>query len=174
MLRIAHDSDRHWLAEAVALAEREVAAGGIPFGALVVVDGLAAGRGVNRVHADRDPTAHAEVVAIRDACRRTGSPSLASATLYASAEPCALCLLAAATAGVSRVVHAVSADRAAQYGFDYRRLHSMLGPRQLWPVEAVHWPLDGAEEPFSAWRRLRTAAPRRQHFIPSSPVEAAS
>lgn len=158
MHRVVHDSDRHWLAEAVALAASEVAAGGIPFGALVVADGLVAGRGVNRVRADHDPTAHAEIVAIRDACRNLGSPSLAGATLHASAEPCGLCLLAAAAAGIDRIVHAVSADRAAQYGFDYRGASSMLRPRRLWPMELIHMPLESAEEPFREW--LTSSRPR--------------
>jgi len=89
-----------WLAEAVALATSNVAQGGGPFGALIVADGRVLGRGVNRVTRDNDPTAHAEVVAIRQACAAKADFRLSGAVLYTSCEPCPLCLAAALWARV--------------------------------------------------------------------------
>ena len=76
--------DADWLAAAVDLAVRNVHEGGGPFGAVIVVDGLQVGAGQNRVTRDNDPTAHAEVVAIRAACAAIGSFALDGATLYTS------------------------------------------------------------------------------------------
>ena len=85
-------TDAEWLAAAVTLATSNVAGGGSPLGAFVVRDDVVLGRGVNRVTRDNDPTAHAEVCAIRAACTALDDFSLASTTLYASSEPCPLCL----------------------------------------------------------------------------------
>ena len=98
--------DQVWLDRAVDLATANVARGGGPFGAVVVRDEVVIGEGANRVTADLDPTAHAEVVAIRAACLRVESFSLAGATLYASCEPCPLCLSASLWSRVDAVVHA--------------------------------------------------------------------
>ena len=78
------EQDQSWLAQAVALAARNVGEGGGPFGALIVVDGQMVSTGVNRVTRDIDPTAHAEVVAIRAACRVRGDFHLPGAVLYSS------------------------------------------------------------------------------------------
>ena len=102
-------ADADWLRQAIDLAARNVGEGGGPFGAILVKDGQVVAEGVNRVTADLDPTAHAEVVAIRAACRTIGDFSLEGATLYASCEPCPLCLSAALWARLDAVVHA--ADR---------------------------------------------------------------
>jgi len=158
------------LRRAVELAEEEVQAGGIPFAALVVANGRVLGRGVNRVLADHDPTAHAEVSAIRDACRRLGSPSLSGATLVASAEPCALCLLAAASAGVRRIVHAADAECAAAHGFDYRATYRMLSPVRHGAPPIEHRPIPEASAPFRAWLLTRGAMPM-PHSGPTSRAE---
>lgn len=109
--------------------------GGIPFAAFVVdADGRVLGRGVNRVCAQHDPTAHAEVEAIRNACRDHRVSSLHGATLLASGEPCAMCYVSALYAGVSQVLYAVDRDEAAAYGFDYRNTYRIFkhDPR-YWP-----------------------------------------
>lgn len=162
--------DETALRQAVELAEEEVQAGGIPFAALVIANGRVLGRGVNRVVADHDPTAHAEVAAMRDACRHLGSPSLSGATLVASAEPCALCLLAAASAGVSRIVYAADAVCAAAHGFDYRVTYRMLSPVRHWAPPIEHRPIPEASEPFRAWLLTRGAMPMR-HGDPMSSAE---
>lgn len=153
MRSILLDDDRP-LRQAVELALEEVQAGGIPFAALVFADTGVLGRGVNRVLAKHDPTAHAAVTAIRDACRHLKSSSLSGATLVASAQPCALCLLAAASAGVSRIVYAADAKCAAAYGFDYRASYQMLSPVWHRPLHIVHRPIPEAEQPFRDWQRM--------------------
>lgn len=115
-----HESlkDADFLRMAIALAETSVQEGGGPFGAVVVRAGQVRGRGSNRVTRDNDPTAHAEVVAIRDACRATGDFRLDGCTLYVNCEPCPMCLAAAYWARVSRIVYAADAADAAAIGFD--------------------------------------------------------
>ena len=102
-------TDDHWLSHAVELAVENVAAGGGPFGAVIVRDGVLVAEGQNRVTRDLDPTAHAEVTAIRRACASLREFSLAGCVLYSSCEPCPLCLTAALWARLDRVVYA--ADR---------------------------------------------------------------
>ncbi|MFS8049449.1 nucleoside deaminase [Rhizobium sp. BR 314] len=113
--------------EAVAFSVDHVHDGGIPFTALVVDQaGAIVGRGVNRVQEHHDPTAHAEVEAIRDACRAHGATHLHGATLLASGEPCAMCYMSALYAGISQVFFAVDRDEAAAQGFDYRGTYSLF------------------------------------------------
>src|SRR5829696_6206884 len=94
------------LAYTVELARVHAAAGQLPFAALVVRDGAVIGGGVNTMLEDHDPSAHGEVVAIRDATRRLGTADLAGAIVYSSCEPCAICRLVAASAGVREIVFA--------------------------------------------------------------------
>ena len=94
------------LARTVELARERGAAGHLPFAALVVRDGVVIGTGTNSLVEDHDPSGHGEVVAIRDAARRAGRPDLAGAVVYSSCEPCALCRLVAAAAGITEIVYA--------------------------------------------------------------------
>jgi tRNA(Arg) A34 adenosine deaminase TadA len=87
------------------LRDRALAAGDQGYGAVVVKDGLIVGEAPSRVVTANDPTAHAEMEAIRDAARRLGTRDLAGATLYASFRPCAMCGTAAYWAGIARVFH---------------------------------------------------------------------
>jgi pyrimidine deaminase RibD-like protein len=98
------------LAHAVDAARANGAGGQLPFAALVVRDGVVVGTGVNTALADADPSAHAEVTAIRDAGRRTGSGALPGAVVYSSCEPCAICRTVAAAAGVREIVFAAGKD----------------------------------------------------------------
>ncbi len=98
-----------------------------PFGALVVRDDEILGEGWNQVVASSDPTAHAEVMAIREACRNLGTHDLSGATLYASCEPCPMCLAAIHWARIRRVVYAASAEDAAGVGFDDARIMEEMG-----------------------------------------------
>ena len=95
-----------WLAQAVQLALDNAAAGQLPFGAVVVRDGTVLATGVNTEVRDVDPTAHAEVAAVRNACRQLGTRFIEGATIYSSCEPCAICVGVAAAAGVTRIVYA--------------------------------------------------------------------
>lgn len=118
-----------FLARAIALSRRALTdPRGGPFGAVVVrdADGAVVGEGANRVTLDLDPTAHAEVVAIRAACAALGRFDLRGCTLYASCEPCPMCHGAAHWARVDRVVYGASAADAAAAGFDDALLHREL------------------------------------------------
>ncbi|MGH3823787.1 MAG: nucleoside deaminase [Pseudonocardiaceae bacterium] len=143
--------DEKWLAAAIELAVRNVPEGG-PFGAVVVAAGALAGIGQNRVTRDNDPTAHAEVLAIRAACSARGDFSLAGATLYASCEPCPLCLAAALWARVDRVVYAADRYDAARGGFDDRKFHELFArDRGTWAMPVQAFPVPNRTEPFDAW-----------------------
>ncbi|RZS43386.1 guanine deaminase [Herbihabitans rhizosphaerae] len=145
--------DDKWLAEAVALAERSVGDGGGPFGALIVRGDDVVANGVNQVTSTLDPTAHAEVVAIRRACEETGDFTLTGCVLVSSCEPCPMCLFTALWARVDRVVYAADRDDAAAAGFDDRAFHDLFGkPRAAWPVELSQHRTGGETSPFDAWR----------------------
>jgi guanine deaminase len=125
--------DERYLREAIARARAGALAGlGGPFGAVIVRDGRVLGGGENRVPTALDPTAHAEVMAIREACARERTFRLDGATIYASCEPCPMCLAAIYWARLARVVYACTREDAAAIGFDdalfYRELS--LPPEQ--------------------------------------------
>lgn len=144
--------DRAWLHRAVDLATASVTDGGGPFGAVVVRGDTLVATGQNRVTRDLDPTAHAEVVAIRAACRSLGDFSLAGCTLFTSCEPCPLCVSAALWARLDRVVFAADRDDAARGGFDDRAFYQLFEqPRSEWsmPVESARTP--DATRPFDTW-----------------------
>jgi guanine deaminase len=111
--------DHTWMQEAVALSIKGVTNNeGGPFGAIVVKDGVIVGRGNNRVTSTNDPTAHAEVVAIRDACRNLGTFQLDGCIVYTSCEPCPMCLGAIYWARPEKVYFACTKTDAAEHGFD--------------------------------------------------------
>jgi tRNA(adenine34) deaminase len=97
-------SDDDWMRRALALAERAAAEGEVPVGAVLVKDGVILGEGWNRPIAEHDPSAHAEILALRDAGRRIGNYRLPGTTLYVTLEPCPMCAGAAVHARVARVV----------------------------------------------------------------------
>jgi lactoylglutathione lyase len=132
------------LRAAVRLAIDNVAARQFPFAALVVAEdgaGEVLGTGVNTCRRDADPTAHGEVEAIRDACRRMGSFDLSGSIVVSSCEPCGMCQAVAATVGIRRVVFAASAEQAAQAGFGPTTTTTATEPVEI----------DGSGQPFDAW-----------------------
>ena len=144
--------DERWLGRTVELALSNVEDGGGPFGALLVRDGALLAEGQNRVTRDSDPTAHAEVQAIRAACRAVGDFSLRGATLYTSCEPCPLCLSAALWARVDRIVFAADRHDAARGGFDDRVFYELFEtPRDRWDVSVEGLRPSNAAAPFDAW-----------------------
>lgn len=150
--RHAAGDDAAWLTRSVELATANVAEGGGPFGAVIVRDGVLLAEGQNRVTRDNDPTAHAEVVAIRRACASIGDFSLAGATLYTSCEPCPLCLAAALWARVDRVVFTADRDDAARGGFDDREFYELFSrDRETWHIAIDSVRTADAAEPFDAW-----------------------
>lgn len=146
------ETDLGHLRDAIRTAEESVGEGGGPFGAVIVKDGEVIARAANRVTLDHDPTAHAEVRAIREACTRLGTHDLAGCVLYASCEPCPMCLGAAYWARLDRLVYAASREDAAAAGFDddfiYRELALPPGARRL-PAGRL-LPAEG-ERPFRRW-----------------------
>lgn len=120
--------DERFLLRAIELAEEHAADGRHgPFGAVIVREGEVVGEGWNGVVAEHDPTAHAEVEAIRDAGSRLGTHLLSDCVLYASCEPCPMCLAAIYWARIPRVVYAASAGDARDAGFDDEWIRRELG-----------------------------------------------
>ena len=146
-----HDATRY-LEQAVELAIRNVADGGGPFAALVVTADGSVHEGINRVTRDNDPTAHAEVVAIRAAAAAIANFDLRGAVLYTSCEPCPLCLSAALWARIDRVYFAADRHGAAAAGFDDAVFYEYFsGARpELLPVAQAAVP--SSDAPFDAWR----------------------
>ena len=99
------EPERRWLDAAASQKDRAGSWGDQPYGAVLVLDGVLVGEGPSRVVKNRDPHAHAEREAIKDAQRRLGRTSLTGAVLYSTSRPCALCAAAAAQAGIGRMVY---------------------------------------------------------------------
>ena len=121
---VPETAEEPFMRKAIALAIQNVRSGiGGPFGAVVVRDGAVIGRGVNRVTSTHDPSAHAEVLAIRDACARLGSHRLDGCSIFASCEPCPMCLGAIYWAHLERLYFAATRQDAADAGFDDERIY---------------------------------------------------
>jgi tRNA(adenine34) deaminase len=105
-------ADERWMEEALRCAQRALEAGEVPVGAVVVCDGQVVGRGWNRNLIDFDPTAHAEIVALRDAGRNLGNHRLGACELFATIEPCAMCAGAAVHARLRRLVYGAADPKA--------------------------------------------------------------
>ncbi len=145
----------HFLLEAIRLADESIANGGGPFGAVIVKDGEIVGRGSNQVTLLNDPTAHAEVQAIRDACRALADFQLIGCELYVNCEPCPMCLAAAHWARVDAVYYAASAADAAEAGFDdvviKEEILRQPSERHLPMQQALR---ESALPTFARWREL--------------------
>ena len=135
------DRTQRFMRRAIELGHAGAEAGdGGPFGTVIVRDGEIVGEGWNRVVGTNDPTAHGEIEAIRDACRRLGSFSLDGCDLYTSGEPCPMCLSAIYWARVERVFYGFSVENAAEAGFDDSFIYAQLAlppERREIPVEQV-------------------------------------
>lgn len=144
-----------WMAKAIELARENVRAGrGGPFAALVVRDGALLASGTNRVTSTNDPTAHAEIVAIREACRALGSFQLAGCEIYTTCEPCPMCMGAIYWARPARLYYAGTRADAARVGFDDAYIYQQLET----PVESRAIPMtqllrDQALAAFAEWER---------------------
>lgn len=153
-------TDEEALRRAIALASENVKRGGGPFGAVVVKDGRIVGEGANRVTLDNDPSAHAEIVAIRDACRRLDTFKLDGATVFASCEPCPMCWSAIQWSRAARVCFGASQQDAAAAGFDdavfWREV--TLAPADR-AVRSERRLAGEALEPFDVWRATRDKTP---------------
>jgi len=144
-----------FMRQAIALALENVRSGnGGPFGALIVQSERVIAEGVNRVTTTNDPTAHAEIVAIREACRALNSFQLTDCDLYCTCEPCPMCFGAIYWARVSRVFYAGTAADAAQAGFDDAFIYGQIrkaGPERTIPMTQLL--RDESLAIFAAWKQ---------------------
>ncbi len=143
-----------FMQQAIALATENVVHGrGGPFGAVVVKDGVVLATGANQVTASNDPTAHAEVVAIRSACQALGTFQLTDCDVYTSCEPCPMCLAALYWARCRAIYYGNAAADAARAGFDdfflYEEVRKPLHQRTL-PITRLLG--DEARSSFDAWQ----------------------
>lgn len=143
----------HFMARAIALSIDNVRNGtGGPFGCVIVKDGKVIAEGSNRVTATKDPTAHAEIVAIREACQKLGTFQLDGCEIYTSCEPCPMCLGAIYWARPAKLYFANTAEDAAAAGFDdsfiYEQLRSEHGERSIPTMQVMD---DKAREAFRLW-----------------------
>lgn len=150
------EQDRRFLARAIELSRQGMQGGkGGPFGCVIVKDGEIVGEGFNQVTSTNDPTAHAEVVAIRHACEKLQTWQLSDCDVYASCEPCPMCLGAIYWARPRRVVFANTREDAALIEFDdafiYNEISAGFGDRR---IPFSHIPLPEAAKVFEEWKAM--------------------
>lgn len=142
-----------FMREAIRLSIENVEKGGGPFGAVIVKDGKIISTGVNRVTADHDPTAHAEVSAIREACKKLNTFDLSGCEIYTSCEPCPMCLGAIYWAHLDKIYYGNNKNDASAIGFDDSFIYEELSLKRdqrnkqmenLLPEEAI--------KAFELWR----------------------
>lgn len=158
----SREAEAAFMRRAIELSHKAMDEGtGPPFGAVIVRDGQVVAEASNNSFTTNDPTAHAEIVAIRRACQAVGSRFLKGCVIYSSSEPCPMCLGAIHWAGISRVHYANDRTTAAEAGFDDARLYREIAL----PVEDRALPMlqqmaDEAKVAFDAWQvRTRKAGP---------------
>ncbi|MGE0278991.1 MAG: nucleoside deaminase [Rhizobiaceae bacterium] len=145
----------HFLCEAIDLARANVAAGGRPFGAVVVMRGSVVARGVNEIHSTNDPTAHAEMTALRAASRKLGMSNLEGCTIYASGHPCPMCMAAMRIAGIDEVAYAYSNEDAAPFGLSTAAIYAELArPFAEQSMKISYVPIRSECEPdlYESWK----------------------
>ncbi|HEX4750055.1 MAG TPA: nucleoside deaminase [Bryobacteraceae bacterium] len=144
-----------WMERAIQLAIDNVAHGqGGPFGAIVVRNGDLIATGANMVTAANDPTAHAEVVAIRAACQKLGSFQLSNCELYTSCEPCPMCLGAIYWARPERFYYACTREGAALAGFDDAFIYNEVAlPPSHRSIPGIYVSAESGQRPFEEWAK---------------------
>lgn len=153
-------TDNELMRMAIRLASDNIDHGGGPFGAVIARGGEVIATGVNRVTAHNDPTAHAEVCAIREAARRLGTFDLSGCTIYASCEPCPMCLGAIYWAHLDRLVYAGTQHDAAAAGFDDSYIYAELRlPAGLRHLPSLHTLRDEAAAVFTKWGAKQEKTP---------------
>lgn len=144
--------DRHFMQMAIDLSVENVANGGGPFGAVIVRNGEVVATGTNRVTANNDPTAHAEVSAIRAACLKEQNFKLEGCTCYTSCEPCPMCLSALYWAGVSRIIYGNTKEDAKAINFDDSFIYDEIAkPYAQRAIPCQNFMREEALEGFRAW-----------------------
>lgn len=144
--------DREFMQMAIDLSVENVANGGGPFGAVIVRNGEVVATGTNRVTANNDPTAHAEVSAIRTACAKVQNFKLEGCTCYTSCEPCPMCLSALYWAGIERIVYGNTKEDAKAINFDDSFIYDEIAkPYALRAIPCQNLMREEALAGFRAW-----------------------
>lgn len=155
MMSNATEQDKHFLKMAIDLAIENVKSGGGPFGAVIVKNNEVVATGTNNVTIKNDPTAHAEISAIRNACDKLQDYQLEGCSIYSSCEPCPMCLGAIYWARPEKLVFAASKDDAASVGFDdsfiYTEIPKEIHERKLLTYQALQ---KEAYVPFEIWKNM--------------------
>ncbi|AZV46470.1 nucleoside deaminase [Nautilia sp. PV-1] len=149
-----------FMLEALKEAKKGVESGdGGPFGAVIVKDGKIVGRGHNQVVGLKDPTAHAEIQAIRDASRNLNDFSLKGCVLYVTAEPCPMCFGAIHWARLDKVVYGATRKDAAEIGFDDSLIYDIIQGKTEDNVEFIQKYRDECLEVFKEWYNKKDKVP---------------
>ena len=151
---------KKYIAEAVSLALEGMKEGGGPFGAVIVCNGKKIAESYNRVVADTDPTAHAEILAIRHASAALGTHNLGECILFTSCEPCPMCLGAIYWAGIKKVYYALDRNDAALAGFSDKFIYDeiTLAPQNR-NISFIRIDDSGSREIFRTWDNLENKIP---------------
>ncbi|HRR93309.1 MAG TPA: nucleoside deaminase, partial [Bacteroidales bacterium] len=154
------DKDREYMRRAVERARQSITEGGGPFGAVVANDEGILSEASNRVVLSHDPTAHAEIIAIRKACEKTGSHNLEGCTIYCSCEPCPMCLGAIYWAGIKKVCYATDRNDALAAGFSDAAIYGeMLKEPGQRSIQFVMIGYDDARSVFDEWNNYEEKVP---------------
>lgn len=150
-----------FMSKAIELAEENVKTlNGGPFGAVVVKDGKIVGVGSNKVTVNNDPTAHAEIVAIRDAAKNLGTFDLTGCEIYSSCEPCPMCLGAIYWARFNKLYYAATKDDAAKADFDDSFIYKEFAlPKEERSILAVQMMRETAVKVFEEWNKAENKIP---------------
>jgi len=147
-----NQTDSSFLQKAIDLAISSAKKNGGPFGAVIVKNGKIVGEGYNQVTENCDPSAHAEITAIREACKNINNHQLTDCTIYASCQPCPMCMSAIYWARIPKLVFAATASDAANAGFDDQFIYDELAkPMSQRSISIQHIDIDDAKKSFEAW-----------------------
>lgn len=151
-------SHEDFLALAIRLARENVERGGRPFGAVLVKDGEVVATGVNEMLVTHDPSAHAEMLAIRAAATKQQSPRLDGCVMYASGNPCPMCLSLMHMVGIAEVYFAYSNEQGEPFNLSTARIYAeMAKPYAEQSIRIVHIPVHEGDHLYEAWRRSAPA-----------------
>lgn len=150
------EQDKEFMRRAIELAQNGIEKGtGGPFGAVIVKDGKIVGEGCNQVTSTNDPTAHAEVVAIRNACKNLESFQLTDCTIYTSCEPCPMCLGAIYWARPAQIFFACTREDAADVGFDDQFIYEEIElPIENRHIKSINFLRDEGLKVFQNWVKM--------------------
>ncbi|MDQ9009414.1 nucleoside deaminase [Acinetobacter gerneri] len=150
--------DQGFLQQAIYLAKDNVEQGGRPFGAVIVKNGEVVSQGVNQILTSGDPTSHAELNALRQACENLKSLTLKDCTVYASGQPCPMCLAALRMAGVEKIVYAYSNADAEPFGLSTAAIAEKLRqePHRQEGLQFVQLSTNLPFELYEFWKQKQT------------------